>query len=139
VELVVVELRDVAQPRCNVRHLVLEPVEFRHVAGDQPHVDGLEIEDIDGIAHRSLAEDRNDAKIAIIKHPHDVGAKDGARTSGGRGDDGHRVCVHHVAIRHLPGFVLARRAGRRPRVHCRRNQNETHHKNCKKPQMRGHD
>jgi hypothetical protein len=96
------------------------------------------MEDVDSIADRSLSEDRNDPKVAVIEHPHDVGAEDGAGASGGRSDDRHRIGVHHLAIGHRPRFVRAWYTGRRcrPQDCCKHDQ--TQDRNDKQAQVRIH-
>src|SRR6202035_3852699 len=56
VDFVVVKLRDVSQLRGDIRNLVLKTIKFRHVADYHPHVDGLEIENVDNLADRAPHE-----------------------------------------------------------------------------------
>ena len=108
VDLLVVELGDVADALGDVGVQVLLAAEAQHVRLDDANVDAAQIEQVDDVLHRSLADDRQDAQLgglvengSEIAGDADVGAVDAAR------DDGDSALIDAAAhcVRRLRGGI----------------------------------
>ncbi len=72
---IVVKLHDVSQPVGDVS-AVLDFVEFRHIGRYQTHIDTFQIEQVDNILHRTLAEDRQHPQLVLlVEHARHIGGE----------------------------------------------------------------